>query len=195
MRRFEPSATTAVFDHRLRRRAQSIVAGTVLCLLGEVAQGAPAPGPAPRTKRPTSAERQSPARATEKRAPNRPAVPAAADESFNACHKVPSGKRVVRVSVPPNTDLNHLISWVSSVTCKAFVYATDEAASQGRQVTIVAPTYVTPEEAFRLLLDSLDALGLTLRPSGNFFQIIQSQYAHVTSIPVYDYRGQLVREK
>ncbi len=110
-------------------------------------------------------------------------LPAAADETFNGCHKAPPGKRLVRVTIPPNTDLNHLISWISSITCKSFVYATDDASSHGREVTVVAPNYVTPEEAFRIVLNSLDAVGLTLRPSGNFYQIIQTQYAHSNGRP------------
>ena len=195
MRRSEPSATAVGFDHRLRGRAPSILAVTLLCLLGEVAQAATPPGPAPRTRRPPNAERQTQGRAAERRAPNQPALASPTDEKFNECHKIPRGKRAIRVSLPSHTDLNHLIRWLSSVTCKAIVYATDEAAAREREVTIVAPTYVTPEEAFQLVLDALDALGLTLRPSGTFLQIIESQYAHVTSIPVYDYGGRPVREK
>jgi hypothetical protein len=194
MRRLKTSAIAVGFD-LLGRCSHLILAGTLPCLVGEVAQGAPALGPARSTKRPPHSERQSRGRAAEKRAPNPPPLPSATAENFNGCQKIPSGKRLVRVSVAPRTDLNHLISWVSSVTCKAFVYATDEATAQGREVTIVAPTYLTPEGAFRLLLDALDALGLTLRPSGNFYQIIESQYARVTSVPVYDYRGRLVRDK
>jgi hypothetical protein len=195
MRRLRPSATAVGFDHRRRGCARSILAGTLLCLLGEVAQGAPAPGQARGPKRSPHPERQSPDRAAEKQMPKQPAVPLATDDAFNGCHKVPSGKRLVRVTVPTKTDLNQLIRWLSSVTCKSFVYATDDASSSGREVTIVAPTYVTPEDAFRLVLNSLDAVGLTLRPSGSYFQIIQSQYAHVTALPVYDYEGRPIREK
>src|SRR6185312_3640314 len=194
MRRVRPSATAVGFDHRRRGCTRSILAGTLLCLLGEVAQGAPAPGQARGTKSPHP-ERQSAGRATEKQTAKQPALTPPTDETFNGCHKVPSGKRLVRVTVPPKTDLNHLIRWLSSVTCKSFVYATEDASSSGREVTIVAPTYITPENAFRLVLNALDAVGLTIRPAGSYFQIIQSQYAHVTSVPVYDYEGRPVREK
>jgi hypothetical protein len=195
MRRPEPSATAVGFDHRLKGCTRAILAGALLCLLGEAAQGAPAPGEARGTKRSARSERQSAGRAAEKQTPKQPTLPLATDDTFNGCHKVPSGKRLVRVTVPPKTDLNQLIRWLSSVTCKSFVYATDDATSSGREVTIVAPTYITPEDAFRLVLDSLDAVGLTLRPAGSYFQIIQSQYAHVTSVPVYDYEGRRVHDK
>lgn len=174
--------------------ARLTAAGVVLCLLRGAAWGAPTPAPAPRAKRPPRVERQGAPRPTDKRSPPQPVPPAFADDSFNECHKVSSGKRQVRVTVPASTDVNHLIAWISSVTCKAFVYAVDTTAHD-RNVSIVAPTYVTPEEAFRLVLNALDSVGLTLQPFGKFFQVIESQRAHVTSIPVYDYGGRRVRDE
>jgi hypothetical protein len=192
MRLPQPSAALAGFDHHLRGR--SIVAAVLLCLLGGTAHGAPAQTPLARAKRPPRSERPNVPRTADKRPPTEPVPPAFSDESFNECHKVPRGKRQVRVTVPASTDVNHLITWISSVTCKAFVYAVDTTAHD-RNVSIVAPTYVTPEEAFRLVLNALDSVGLTLQPSKNFFQVIESQRAHVTSIPVYDYRGNRVDEE
>jgi hypothetical protein len=192
MRRAEPSATVAGFDHHPRGRALSIVAGSLLCILGGAAHGEPAPPP--RAKAPPRSERRSPPRRAEKPPAAQPAPASITEGTFNECRKAPSGKRLVRVSVPSNTDVNHLITWLSSVTCKAFVYATDETA-HGREVTLVAPVYVTPEEAFRLVFNALDAVGLTLRPSGTFFQVIESQYARVTSVPVYGYDGRRIRER
>jgi len=169
-----------------------MVAAALLCLLGGAAHGAPAP--LERAKRPPRSERPNVPRPSAKRLPTEPAPPAFSDDSFNECHKVPRGQRQVRVAVPASTDVNHLITWISSVTCQTFVYAADTTAHD-RNVSIVAPNYVTPEEAFRLVLNALDSVGLTLQPSKSFFQVIESQHAHVTSIPVYDYGGNRVGDE
>jgi len=99
-----------------------------------------------------------------------------------ACRKLPAGKRIVKLNLKPNTDLNDLIAWISSVTCKQFVLASGAAA--GKTVTIYSPQLITPEEAYRLFLDALDSMGLTVYPSGRFLRVIDVDKAKTSPIPV-----------
>jgi len=109
-------------------------------------------------------------------APDRSAPPA------NSCHKLPPGKRVVRLNLKPNTDVADLVAWISSVTCKQFVLPAGIGA--GKTVTVVAPQLMTPEEAYRLFLDALDSVGLTVYRSGRFLRIIEVGDAKKSPIPV-----------
>jgi general secretion pathway protein D len=110
------------------------------------------------------------------------------EADFNSCRKPASGKRVVQVPLKPDTDVEHLVVWISSITCKAFVWSGDIAASRKR-VTVSVPSLVTPKQAFRLFLDALNSVGLTVLPSGNFFQVIETVRAKTKPIPLYDWNG------
>ena len=105
-----------------------------------------------------------------------PAAPAA-----NQCRKLPAGKRLVRLNLKPNTDVADLIAWISSVTCKQFVLPAGLGA--GKTVTIVSPQLITPEEAYRLFLDALDSVGLTVYPSGPILRVIEVGDARKSPIP------------
>jgi general secretion pathway protein D len=109
-------------------------------------------------------------------APEREAKPTA------DCRKLPAGKRLVRLNLKPNTDVADLIAWISSVTCRQFVLAGNIAA--GKTVTIVSPQLITPEEAYRLFIDALDSVGLTVYPSGGFLRVIPVEKAKQSAIPV-----------
>ena len=110
------------------------------------------------------------------------AAPNRETPSTNACRKLPAGKRLVRLNLKPNTDVADLIAWISSVTCKQFVLPAGLGA--GKTVTIVAPQLITPEEAYRLFLDALDSVGLTVYPSGRFLRIIEVGDARKSPIPL-----------
>ncbi len=115
--------------------------------------------------------------------------PAALTEAdLNSCRKPAPGKHVVQVLLKPDTDVEHLIIWISAITCKAFVWSGDIAASRKR-VTVAVPNLVTTKQAFRLFLDALNSVGLTVIPSGGFFQVIETVRAKTKPIPVYDWDG------
>lgn len=173
-----------------------------ICLPGRsvlAAEGAPAwPGPPP-ARASSLATRWHAARRFRGRPPSVPAqnhvVAAAAestevmtDKDFDACRRLPSGKRVVQVTLKPETDVGHLVVWISSITCKAFVWS-DAIGASRRRITFVSPTLVTPEQAFRLFLDALNSVGLTVEPSGTFFQLIETAKAKTRPIPLYDWDG------
>ena len=88
----------------------------------------------------------------------------------------------MKLNLKPETEIADLVGWISSITCKQFVLP-DVPASHAK-VTIVAPSLITSGEAYRLFLEALDSVGLTVYPSGAFFRIIESGKAKSYPIPV-----------
>ena len=113
------------------------------------------------------------------------------DQNFNDCKRPAAGKRIVPVGLKPDTDVTHLILWISSITCKSFVWSGGLAVGN-RKVTVVVPALVTREQAFQLFLDALNSVGLTLQPSDGFSQIIETARAKSKPIPLYDWQGHLL---
>jgi hypothetical protein len=107
---------------------------------------------------------------------------AARPEAGSTCTKLPAGKRVVKLNLKPETDVADLVAWISAITCRQFVLP-DVPASHAK-VTIVAPSLLTSGEAYRLFLDALDSVGLTVYPDGHFLRIIESAKAKTYPIPV-----------
>jgi hypothetical protein len=113
-------------------------------------------------------------------APAAAAVPARA--SATSCRQLPAGKRIVKLSLKPDTNIADLIAWIASITCKQFILpGTIPAAS--KTVTIVSPQLLTPEEAYGLFLDALDSVGLTVYRTGAFYRVIESSKAKGAPIP------------
>ncbi len=106
------------------------------------------------------------------------------EKDFNSCKKFPAGKRIVKLNLKPDTELDDLISWISSITCKQFLLP-GTIPSNSKKVTIVAPELITPEEAYRLFLGALDSVGLTVQPSGKVLRIIETVKAKSAPIPLY----------
>ena len=109
----------------------------------------------------------------------------------NACTRLPVGKRIVKLNLKPETEVGDLVAWISAITCKQFVLP-DLPASHAK-VTIVAPSLITPREAYRLFLEALDSVGLTVLPAGSFLRIIESAKARTYPIPVLDFDGDAAR--
>jgi type II secretory pathway component GspD/PulD (secretin) len=109
------------------------------------------------------------------------AVPKPEATPAGECRKLPAGKRLVRLSLKPKTDVADLIAWISSITCKQFVMP--GSIADGKTVTIVSPQLITPEEAYRLFLDALDSVGLTVYPFGPFLRVIPVEKAKQSPIP------------
>jgi hypothetical protein len=110
------------------------------------------------------------------------------EDDFNSCKKLPRGKHNLPVSLKPDTDVTQLIIWISSITCKAFVLSSNLGASH-RKVTILVPSVVTPKQAFRIFLDALNSVGLTVEPFGRFYQVIETARAKSKPIPLYGLDG------
>ncbi|HLK89907.1 MAG TPA: type II secretion system secretin GspD [Polyangia bacterium] len=149
-----------------------------------VPPGGSAPGAAIRRHRDQA---NTPA-ATAPTAPGAAGAPAGGtvigEKEFNSCKKYPSGKRIVKLNLKPDTELGDLIAWISSITCKQFLLPGTIPANS-KKVTIVAPELITPEEAYRLFLGALDSVGLTVQPSGHVLRIIETVKAKSAPIPLY----------
>ena len=113
-----------------------------------------------------------------------PGARSARQADFTSCKKIPAGKRVVRLTLKPETDLTSLVAWISSITCKSFLVP-GTIPPESKKVTVIAPGIMTPAEAYQLFLSSLDSVGLTVEPSGWFSRIIETTKAKSSSIPVY----------
>jgi hypothetical protein len=112
---------------------------------------------------------------------------APAARAGSACSRLPEGKRIVKLNLKPETEVTDLVAWISAITCKQFVVP-DLPASHAK-VTIVAPSLITPREAYRLFLEALDSVGLTVCPAGPFLRIIESGKAKGSPIPVVGFDG------
>lgn len=99
----------------------------------------------------------------------------------NTCRKLPPGKRV-KVNLKPETEIGDLVSWISSITCKQFLFS--GAIDSHKKVTIVAPQPMTGAEAYQLFLSALDSVGLTVVPNGTFLRLIETSAAKSSPVPV-----------
>jgi uncharacterized protein (DUF1778 family) len=142
------------------------------------------------------------ARGGERLTPATPATPAGrpvrapaaqqAEIGFNSCREIPPGERV-KANLKPDADLSELVAWISALTCKQFIVPASSSAAS-RKITLVAPALITREEAYRVFLDALDSVGLTVEPAGKALQIIESAKAKTASIPVYGFDGRPLLE-
>ena len=107
-----------------------------------------------------------------------------------SCSKLPAGKRIVKLNLKPETEVGDLVAWISAITCKQFIVP-DLAASHAK-VTIVAPSLITPREAYRLFLNALDSVGLTVLPQGSFLRILETAKVKTYPIPVVGFDGEPV---
>jgi len=109
---------------------------------------------------------------------------AADSPATTTCRKLPSGKRVVRLSLKPDTEVGDLVIWISSITCRQFLFS-GGIDVHGKKVTIFAPRLITPAEAYGLFLDALDSVGLTVVPQGRFLRVVETAAVRTFPIPFY----------
>jgi hypothetical protein len=103
-------------------------------------------------------------------------------EGVTSCRKLPPGKRIVKLSLKPDTNVADLVAWISSITCRQFILP-GNIPGGGKTVTIVSPQLLTPEEAYGLFLDALDSVGLTVYRQDAFYRVIESSKAVHSPIP------------
>jgi general secretion pathway protein D len=117
--------------------------------------------------------------------PGAPAVPGVVEipgeKEFNSCHKLPAGKRIVRLNLKPDTEVMDLIGWISSITCAQFIVS---VPVQGKKITIISPQLITPEEAYRLFFSALDSVGLTVESTGKFLRVVENSKARFAPLPI-----------
>ena len=110
------------------------------------------------------------------------------DKDFNTCRKPPDRKQLVKLTLKPDTTVDDLVVWISSVTCRQFVWSA-AVATRSKKVTIVAPLPLTTSQAFGLFLNALDSIGLTVEPSGSYWRIVETHKVKSTPIPLYGFDG------
>jgi general secretion pathway protein D len=148
---------------------------------------APRPGlpPAPKPPLPPAPPKPGAASPTPPAAPGVPGAAGVGDlpgeKEFNSCHKLPPGKRIVKLNLKPDTEVMDLIGWISSITCSQFIVS---VPVQGKKLTIISPQLITPEEAYRLFFSALDSLGLTVEPTGKFLRVVENAKARFTPLPI-----------
>jgi len=116
------------------------------------------------------------------------------DLGFNTCHKIPTGKRAVKVNLKPDIELPELVAWISSITCKSFVLPGHLSAG-GKKLTLVTQGTMTPREAYTTFLTALDSIGLTVEQGPGYLKVIETSKAKSASLPVYGFDGQPTEAK
>ena len=111
-----------------------------------------------------------------------PSAPASRADGGDACRRMPAGKRL-KLNLKPNTDLVDLVSWISAITCKQFIIP-GTIPPQSKTVTIIAPQSITVGKAYKLFLDALESVGLTVYQSGPALRLIETAKARFSPIPV-----------
>jgi general secretion pathway protein D len=103
------------------------------------------------------------------------------DPHFNECKNVPSYRRM-KVTLKPDSKLVDLVGWISSLTCKRFIMT---KGLRAQEVTIYSPSKVTPYEAYKAFLSTLEAIGLTVVKSGKYYKIVDISTAKGSVNPLY----------
>jgi general secretion pathway protein D len=109
------------------------------------------------------------------------AAPPGEDDELYRCDKA---KADVAVTFKPGTELADLVAWAMSFTCKNFVYSSRVVAGRSLTVTVVAPSRMTPAEAWRLFLVALHGMNLTVVPKGKVLEIVELPQARRHAVPL-----------
>jgi type II secretory pathway component GspD/PulD (secretin) len=99
-----------------------------------------------------------------------------------SCRKLPSGRRLVRITLKPDAELGDVLAWISSITCKQFLLPGTIPANS-KKVTLIAPRPVTIDDAYQMFLGALNAVDLTVQPTGHFLRIIETSKAKSSPMP------------
>ena len=95
-----------------------------------------------------------------------------------------SGKKVTFNFV--DVDISAVVKFISEVTGKNFVF--DDKVKGN--ITIIAPSKLSVDEAFRLFTSVLELKGLTIVPSGNVYKIVSISQAKQSGIGIFKEGGE-----
>jgi len=102
------------------------------------------------------------------------------EAQFNQCRKLAADHKV-KLTLKPDTELQDLVGWVSTMTCKRFIVPQGLAA---KKVTVTSPLPVSAAEAYRMFLSALNSIGLTVAPTGGALAVVATDRAK-ESTPLY----------
>jgi general secretion pathway protein D len=108
-------------------------------------------------------------------------APGTTDELLYSCkrHTGP-----VTVTLKPETEVRDLVTWVMSFTCKNFVLD-PRIVSTGRKVSVIAPTVMSADDAYRMFLVVISTIGLTVVSKGNVMRVVEAAAAKKEALPIY----------
>src|ERR1044071_2484203 len=108
------------------------------------------------------------------------AAPAAGDDPPFRCKAHP-GKAVVTFKA--DTDVKDLVAWAMGFTCKN-VLVDPRVGATGRRISIVAPSAMSPDDAYQVFLAALATIGLAVVTRGDTLRIVESNAAHKEAVPL-----------
>jgi general secretion pathway protein C len=85
---------------------------------------------------------------------------ARADDPAYRC-KAASPDTRLRVTLSPESSIYDLSAWAISFTCKNIVFGSD-VAKHAMKLTVIAPNDMSPQQAMRLYVHALEAVGLVV---------------------------------
>jgi general secretion pathway protein D len=88
-----------------------------------------------------------------------------------------------RITLPKDAELDDLVHWMTSISCRRFVW---EPGLRRGKVTILAADAVTLHEAFAVFHAALETMGLAIEPHDGFEKIVESGSAAGRVVPVYE---------
>jgi len=81
-------------------------------------------------------------------------------------------------------ELKDLITWAMGFTCRNFIYGSG-IVQRAPKVRIISPVQMTPWQAWRIFLVSLQTMNLTVVPKGNVLKVIETRQSKDDSLPLY----------
>jgi hypothetical protein len=110
-------------------------------------------------------------------------------KNAHACKVPPPGKAGVKFNLKPGTKVADLIGWIASVTCKQFLLS-DTIGAELKEVTVLAPQLLTPEEAYALFQSALDSVSLTVDGSGDVMRVVKAANTEVYVTRLVRFEGE-----
>jgi general secretion pathway protein D len=101
---------------------------------------------------------------------------------FNTCKKQPANAKFT-ITLPKEAELQDLVNWMMSISCQKFIW---DPKVRSTKITVLSPEPVTVQEAYAAFYASLEQMGLTVEPSGDYFKIVETADAKSKNLPVYN---------
>lgn len=168
------------------RRAPTLALLGLALLLPALAeaQNKPAAPPArPSSNKPPPAPPTSPPAAR----PSEPQLPPLERQATDCPERIRPGMRF-KLQFRGEVDLKDLVTWASDVLCKPVLVP---SSIRQQKVQIIAPSTTTLPEAYRIFLSALNSMGLTIKPEGNAFLVMETAHAKESPMPLVGPSGRV----
>lgn len=112
--------------------------------------------------------------------PGEPQLPPLEKQATDCPERIRPGMRF-KLQFRGEVDLKDLVTWASDVLCKPVLVP---SSIRQQKVQIIAPSTTTLPEAYRIFLSALNSMGLTIKPEGNAFLVLETAHAKESSLPL-----------